>query len=86
MTAFGNACSGSLAVLVGGRDTDQERTRSFREFRGYNIYFEETSGRKKGFPTEIQAGLVIYDETVQEEKPRRNDPCPCGSVWLFQGI
>ncbi|WP_407644316.1 SEC-C metal-binding domain-containing protein [Entomomonas moraniae] len=52
-------------------------------------FFEPTSKRRKGFPSETQVkrGLVrTVNGKVLEEKLGRNDPCPCGSTLSFQEV
>ncbi len=50
-------------------------------------FFERTSKRRKGFPSETQVkrGVRIvrgFKELI--EKLGRNDPCPCGSTRKFK--
>ena len=45
-------------------------------------FFERTSKRRKGFPSETQVkkGLrIVHGAKELREKLGRNDPCPCGS-------
>ncbi len=45
-------------------------------------FFEITSKRRKGFPSETQVkrGVrVVHGDKELHEKLGRNDPCPCGS-------
>jgi uncharacterized protein YecA (UPF0149 family) len=49
-------------------------------------FFEITSKRRKGFPSETQVkrGLrVVHGNKELREKLGRNDPCPCGSGRSF---
>jgi uncharacterized protein YecA (UPF0149 family) len=51
------------------------------------LFFERTSKRRKGFPSEthVKRGVRIvrgYKELL--EKLGRNDPCPCGSNRRFK--
>src|SRR5437762_5014077 len=50
-------------------------------------FFERTSKRRKGFPSEtrIKRGLrVVRGDKHLVEKLGRNDPCPCGSLRKFK--
>lgn len=50
-------------------------------------FFEITSKRRKGFPSETQVkrGIrVVHGDKELFEKLGRNDPCPCGSGRSFQ--
>jgi uncharacterized protein YecA (UPF0149 family) len=50
-------------------------------------YFEITSKRRKGFPSETQVkrGVrVVHGDKLLEEKLGRNDLCPCGSKRRFK--
>ena len=52
-------------------------------------FFEITSKRRKGFPSEtrVQRGLrVVHGDKELHEKLGRNDPCPCGSGRSFQEL
>ncbi|MCF7955165.1 MAG: SEC-C domain-containing protein [Phycisphaerae bacterium] len=45
------------------------------------------SKRCRGYPSEtkVKKGLgIVHDDKLLEEKPDRNDLCPCGSMQLFQ--
>lgn len=49
-------------------------------------FFEITSKRRKGFPSETQVkrGVrVVHGDKELQEKLGRNDPCPCGSGRSF---
>jgi uncharacterized protein YecA (UPF0149 family) len=53
------------------------------------IAFEVTSKRRKGFPSEtrVKRGVrIVHGDKELVEKLGRNDPCPCGSGRLFQGV
>jgi len=46
-------------------------------------FFERTSKRRKGFPseTQIKKGYeIVHGNEELCEKLGRNDPCPCGSL------
>lgn len=50
-------------------------------------FFERTSKRLKGFPSETQVkrGLrIVHGDKFLEEKLGRNDLCPCGSGRRFK--
>ena len=50
-------------------------------------FFERTSKRRKGFPSETQVkkGLrIVHGDKELLEKLGRNDPCPCGSSRRFK--
>jgi hypothetical protein len=52
-------------------------------------FFEITSKRRKGFPSEtrVKRGLrVVHGDKELREKLGRNDPCPCGSGHSFQEL
>jgi len=52
-------------------------------------FFEITSKRRKGFPSEtrVKRGLrIVHGEKELQEKLGRNDPCPCGSGRSFQKL
>ena len=52
-------------------------------------FFEITSKRCKGFPSEtrVKRGLrVVHGDKELHEKLGRNDPCPCGSGRSFQKL
>jgi hypothetical protein len=52
-------------------------------------FFEITSKRRKGFPSEtcVKRGLrIVHGEKEFQEKLGRNDPCPCGSGRSFQKL
>jgi uncharacterized protein YecA (UPF0149 family) len=52
-------------------------------------FFEPTSKRRKGFPSESQVkkGMrVVHGDKELREKLGRNDPCPCGSGRRFQEV
>ena len=49
-------------------------------------FFEITSKRRKGFPSETQVKRgfrVVHGNKELQEKLGRNDPCPCGSGRSF---
>jgi uncharacterized protein YecA (UPF0149 family) len=49
-------------------------------------FFEITSKRRKGFPSEMQVkrGIrVVHGDKELYEKLGRKDPCPCGSGRSF---
>jgi uncharacterized protein YecA (UPF0149 family) len=49
-------------------------------------FFENTSKRRKGFPSETQVkrGLrIVHGNKELREKLGRNDLCPCGSGRSF---
>ena len=49
-------------------------------------FFEITSKRRKGFPSEtrVKRGTrVVHGDKELREKLGRNDPCPCGSGRSF---
>ena len=53
------------------------------------FFFEITSKRRKGFPSEtrVKRGLrVVHGDKELHEKLGRNDPCPCGSGRSFQKL
>ena len=57
-------------------------TRSFKTAH----FFEITSKRRKGFPSETQVKRgtrVVHEDKELQEKLGRNDPCPCGSGHTF---
>jgi uncharacterized protein YecA (UPF0149 family) len=50
-------------------------------------FFERTSKRRKGFPSETQVkrGVqIVHGDKQLLEKLGRNDPCPCGSHRKFK--
>jgi uncharacterized protein YecA (UPF0149 family) len=50
-------------------------------------FFEITSKRRKGFPSEtrVKKGFrIVHGIKELREKLGRNDPCPCGSGRSFQ--
>ena len=52
-------------------------------------FFEITSKRRKGFPSEtnVKRGVRIVQGTKElREKLGRNDLCPCGSKRRFQEL
>ena len=52
-------------------------------------FFEITSKRRKGFPSEtrVKRGVrVVHGVKELREKLGRNDPCPCGSGLSFQKL
>jgi hypothetical protein len=52
-------------------------------------FFEPTSKRKKGYPSETQVKRghrLVHGNKDLSEKLGRNDPCPCGSGRRFQGM
>jgi len=49
-------------------------------------FFEPTSKRKKGYPSETQVKRgqrIVHGDKHLSEKLGRNDPCPCGSGRRF---
>ncbi|MBA4008955.1 MAG: hypothetical protein C0486_09265 [Erythrobacter sp.] len=49
--------------------------------------FEQTSKRRKGYPSEtnVKRGLrFVHGDKELVEKLGRKDPCPCGSGKCFQ--
>jgi len=51
--------------------------------------FEPTSKRRKGFPSEtsVERGVrIVHGDKELIEKLGREDPCPCGSMRLFQTV
>jgi hypothetical protein len=54
-----------------------------------NHFFEITSKRRKGFPSEtrVKKGVqIVHGNKELQEKLGRNDPCPCGSGRSFQKL
>ncbi|HEX3625061.1 MAG TPA: SEC-C metal-binding domain-containing protein [Verrucomicrobiae bacterium] len=52
-------------------------------------FFEITSKRRKGFPSEtrVKRGRrIVHGNKELQEKLGRNDPCPCGSSRSFQEL
>ncbi|MEP1860334.1 MAG: SEC-C metal-binding domain-containing protein [Kangiellaceae bacterium] len=52
-------------------------------------FFERTSKRRKGFPSETQVkrgDRVVHGNKELYEKLGRNDPCPCLSGRRFQAL
>jgi len=52
-------------------------------------FFEITSKRRKGFPSETQVKRgfrVVHGDKELREKLGRNDLCPCGSGHSFQEL
>jgi len=52
-------------------------------------FFEITSKRRKGFPSEtrVKRGMrIVHGNKELFEKLGRNDPCPCGSGRSFQEL
>ncbi len=52
-------------------------------------FFEITSKRRKGFPSEtrVKRGIrIVHGDKELREKLGRNDPCPCGSGSSFQKL
>lgn len=50
-------------------------------------FFETMSKRRLGFPSETQVkrGVrIVHGDKLLEEKPGRNDLCPCGSGKRFK--
>ena len=50
------------------------------------FFFEPSSKRRKGFPSETQVkrGVrIVHGNKELSEKLGRNDPCPCGSARSF---
>jgi uncharacterized protein YecA (UPF0149 family) len=50
-------------------------------------FFERTSKRRKGFPSETQVKRgerIVHGDKELIEKLGRNDPCPCGSTRKFK--
>jgi uncharacterized protein YecA (UPF0149 family) len=57
------------------------------ELQRTTVFFETTSKRRKGYPSETQVkrGIrIVHGDTLLEEKLGRNDPCPCGSSKRFK--
>jgi len=57
-----------------------------RSIKKTGRFFEITSKRRKGFPSETQVkrGIrVVHGYKELQEKLGRNDPCPCGSGRSF---
>jgi uncharacterized protein YecA (UPF0149 family) len=60
----------------------------------YNImeihpFYEFTSKRRKGFPSETRVGKgdrTVHGNKELVEKLGRKDPCPCGSGRRFQEL
>jgi uncharacterized protein YchJ len=51
------------------------------------VFFEPTSKRRKGFPseTEVKRGVrIVHGDKELVEKVGRNDLCPCGSGKRFK--
>jgi uncharacterized protein YecA (UPF0149 family) len=54
-----------------------------------NRFFERTSKRRKGYPSEtrVKRGIrIVHGDKLLTEKLGRNDPCPCGSGLRFQEV
>jgi len=54
-----------------------------------NTFFERSSKRRKGFPSEtrVKRGRrVVHGNKELTEKLGRNDLCPCGSGHRFQTV
>jgi len=52
-------------------------------------FYELTSKRRKGFPSETRVGKgrrFVHGDKELEEKLGRRDPCPCGSGRRFQEL
>ncbi|MGH1543284.1 MAG: SEC-C metal-binding domain-containing protein [Arenicella sp.] len=52
----------------------------------FELTFERTSKRRRGFPSETQVkrGVrIVGNDKYLTEKLGRNDPCPCGSGHRF---
>jgi uncharacterized protein YecA (UPF0149 family) len=52
-------------------------------------FYEPTSKRRKGFPSETQVGKghrIVHGNKDLVEKLGRNDLCPCGSGHRFQEL
>ncbi|RYD80030.1 MAG: nucleic acid-binding protein [Verrucomicrobiaceae bacterium] len=50
-------------------------------------FFEPTSKRRKGYPSETQVKRgerIVHGDKHLLEKLGRNDPCPCGSTRKFK--
>jgi uncharacterized protein YecA (UPF0149 family) len=50
-------------------------------------FFEHTSKRRRGFPSEthVKRGVrVVHGDKDLSEKLGRKDPCPCGSARKFK--
>jgi uncharacterized protein YecA (UPF0149 family) len=57
--------------------------------RHEEMYYEITSKRRKGFPSEtrVKKGLrIVHGGKQLFEKLGRNDLCPCGSGRRFQKL
>jgi len=52
-------------------------------------FYERTSKRRKGFPSETRVGKghrIVHGGKEFLEKLGRRDPCPCGSGRRFQEL
>ena len=52
-------------------------------------FYERTSKRRKGFPSEMRVGKgqrIVHGGKELVEKLGRKDPCPCGSGRRFQDL
>ncbi|HSU53072.1 MAG TPA: SEC-C metal-binding domain-containing protein [Candidatus Dormibacteraeota bacterium] len=52
-------------------------------------FYERTSKRRKGFPSETRVGKgdrIVHGTKELVEKLGRMDPCPCGSGRRFQEL
>lgn len=52
-----------------------------------NAPFEPISKRRRGYPSETQVKVgvqIVHGDKLLEEKPGRNDLCPCGSGLSFK--
>ncbi|MGH7973640.1 MAG: SEC-C metal-binding domain-containing protein [Limisphaerales bacterium] len=52
-------------------------------------FYELTSKRRKGFPSETRVGKgdrTVHGNKELVEKLGRKDPCPCGSGRRFQEL
>ncbi len=66
---------------------DQEAVWQIPTHTPTSPFFERTSKRRKGFPSETQVkkGLrIVHGDKELLEKLGRNDPCPCGSSRRFK--
>lgn len=66
---------------------DQEAVWQITKHITTSPFFERTSKRRKGFPSETQVkrGLrIVHGDKELREKLGRNDPCPCGSMRKFK--
>jgi hypothetical protein len=71
------------------RNSDQEDVWQTNIITKTDRFFEITSKRRKGFPSETQVKKgfrVVHGNKELREKLGRNDPCPCGSGRRFQKL